>query len=37
MLHMEKTFLYVIVGVVLLVVLIIGITKKRSAGNVEEE
>jgi len=33
---METTFLYVLGGVVLLVVLIIGLTKKK-AGSVEEE
>jgi hypothetical protein len=33
---MEKAFLYVIVGLVLVAVLVIGVTKKR-AGNVEEE
>ncbi len=33
---MEKIFLYVIVGIVLLAVLVIGLTKK-SAGKVEEE
>jgi hypothetical protein len=33
---MEKIFLYVIVGIVLLAVLVIGLTKKR-AGKVEEE
>jgi hypothetical protein len=33
---MEKVFLYVIIGVVLLAVLVIGITKARS-GKVEEE
>jgi LPXTG-motif cell wall-anchored protein len=33
---MEKAFLYVIIGLVLLAVLIIGITKRR-ARNIEEE
>lgn len=33
---MEKIFLYVLGGVVLAVVLLIGLTKKR-AGSVEEE
>jgi hypothetical protein len=36
LLHMETTFLYILGGLVLVAVVLIGLTKKR-AGKVEEE